>query len=244
MSVFQFKHFSIKQAASAMKIGTDSVLLGCFSEPSDARRILDIGAGTGLLALMMAQRSDAVIDAVEIDDAAYEEALFNFENSAWKNRLQLYHSPVQEFPHHHTYDLIISNPPYFRAAQNMKIEDEQRSKARHDKDLPFEILCNEVLSRLNEKGNFWMILPAKEADVFKEIATEKSLHLLHEIKIKPKPAKPFNRVIMSFGKQPADPKRASFTIYHDNNDPSPAYISLTKDFYLWKDHSDHPDLKW
>ena len=96
MSFFHFRHFSIRQEKSAMKIGTDSILLGCFCEAGNANHVLDIGTGTGLLALMMAQKSSANIDAVEIDDDAFEEARFNFEASVWKERIKVYHQPVQD----------------------------------------------------------------------------------------------------------------------------------------------------
>ena len=116
MSKFHFKQFTIKQEQSAMKVGTDSILLGSWVDLNTENSILDIGAGTGILALMLAQRSDAeIIDAVEIDEKSFEEAVYNFENSSWGDRLFCYHSSIQEFSNEidDTYDLIIANPPYF-----------------------------------------------------------------------------------------------------------------------------------
>ena len=224
-----------------MKVGTDSLLLGCFAEPEHAQHILDIGTGTGLLALMMAQKSNATIDALEIDEAAYEEAKENFGQSKWEGRLNIFHTSLQLFSlsthqpfNSHPYDLIISNPPYFNQQRNYKIADAQRSKARHDMDLPFEILCDEVMKSLKDEGKFWLILPSKESDEFKMTAKENGLHLEKEIFIKPKPSKPANRVIMCYGKLQHQTFTDEFTIYHEDGKPTEEYYLLTKDFLLWE----------
>src|SRR5690606_23546709 len=140
---FQFKQFTIEQDRCAMKIGTDGILLGAWVELKDPYSILDIGAGTGVIGLMMAQRSDAgLIDAIEIDDDAYEQCVDNFENSPWNDRLFCYHASLNEFAEEmkdeEKYDLIISNPPFY--TEVFKGSDEVRNLARFADALPFEDL--------------------------------------------------------------------------------------------------------
>ena len=236
MSVFHFKQFCITQEKSAMKIGTDSVLLGCFCDVQQATRILDIGTGTGLLALMLAQKSAAQIDAVELDNEAAAEASLNFASSIWNNRIRLHHMPVQQFHATESYDIIISNPPYFRYKQQFGIADVQRSKARHDKDLPFEDLIKATNSLLSEKGQAWFILPVNEAQVLKTIAQENHLHLQQNIFIHSKPGTKHNREILTFEKRQHEKVTEKiFTIYDAEGIASSAYKSLTLDYYLWKD---------
>ena len=121
------------QDKAAMKLGTDSVLLGCFTKIDRAKCIVDIGTGTGILALMMAQKSNALIDAVEIDEEAFKQAEQNAIESPWHDRIKVHHTAIQNFQASQKYDIIISNPPYYRNAKNMGIEDEKRALARHDK---------------------------------------------------------------------------------------------------------------
>lgn len=236
MSVFQFKQFSVTQIKSAMKIGTDSVLLGCFCDVQQATRILDIGTGTGLLSLMLAQKSNAHIDAVELDNEAAAEASLNFASSIWKNRIRLHHMPVQQFHSTEAYDIIISNPPYFRYKQQFGIADVQRSKARHDKDLPFEDLIEATNRLLSEKGQVWFILPVNEARVLKTIAKAHDLHLLQNILVHSKPGTKHNREILTFEKRQQEKVTEKiFTIYDSEGKATPEYRALTIDFYLWKD---------
>ena len=134
MSTFQFKHFSIKQADSAMKVGTDAMLLGAMVGSSDPSEILDVGAGTGVIALMMAQRFDqARVDAVEIDNAAFEEAKGNITASVFKDRMSIFYCDFLEFNTTKKYDLIVSNPPYFM--NSLKNSDRSKTLARHADDL-------------------------------------------------------------------------------------------------------------
>ncbi|MFI5221674.1 MAG: tRNA1(Val) (adenine(37)-N6)-methyltransferase [Bacteroidia bacterium] len=242
MKKFRFKQFNVIQQNSAMKVGTDSVLLGCFAETGNAKSILDIGTGTGLLALMMAQKSEAEIDAVEMDEAAFEEAKENFLNSKWKERINIFHSPIQSFldsaflpdrqARKDRYDLIITNPPYFEHSKNYKIEDPTRSKARQDKELSLEELGNEIMKLISDEGKFWLILPAKESKDFEKIATEKSLLLQKRIFIKPKRSKPVNRMVMCFGKQKQELVESEFIIYKEDGKPTEEYFELTREFLL------------
>jgi len=231
---FQFKSFGVKQEKSAMKIGTDSVLLGCLCDIGNAQSILDIGTGTGLLALMMAQKSTANIDAIELDEVAFVEAKENFETSSWFDRINIKHGDVRLNKFDYQFDIIISNPPYYQLGKSYSIEDEQRLQARHDKDLPFSDLCNVVFSLLKTEGVFWLILPKEESMLFDEEATKMGLYLQESIDVKPKATKKVNRVIMKWGKLNTQIITKEFIIYNEDGSATVDYIHLTKDFYLWK----------
>lgn len=244
--MFRFKQFQIRQEKSAMKVGTDSVLLGCFCELESAGSVLDIGCGTGLLALMAAQKSEATIDAVEIDDAAAEEARQNINSSIWAERISVYHQRIQDYASQVSkqYDVIISNPPYYKTGNNLSIADIQRSKARHDQDLPFADFVGVMIRLLKAHGHCWVILPVAEGKWFEQAATDNGLFLQTSIHIHGKMSKPANRVVMCFGKQYAPLKSKQFVVYHDNGEPTANYIELTKPFYLWKAFDDDERLKF
>jgi tRNA1Val (adenine37-N6)-methyltransferase len=234
---FQFKQFALLQDKAAMKLGTDSVLLGCFTEVGKVECILDIGTGTGILALMMAQKSNAQIDAVEIDREAFKQAEQNAKESPWHDRIRIHHSAIQNFSSTNKYDLIICNPPYYRNAKNMGIEDEKRALARHDKDLPFEDLCKQAYRLMKADALFWLILPHQEGLEFIQIAKQHNLQLHHLINIKPKPEKEINRLILAFGISNKIYIESTFTIYQSDGIATDEYVELTKDFYLWKDRT-------
>jgi tRNA1Val (adenine37-N6)-methyltransferase len=244
MSIFQFKQFSVKQVDSAMKIGTDSVLLGCFCQAGNAHQILDIGTGTGLLALMLAQKCDAKIDAVELDNAAAREAEYNFNQSPWGDRIRLFRDNILAFNPGCMYDLIISNPPYYRHKSSMSIADEQRSKARHDKDLPFASLVETVKRLMNDGGKFWLILPNAEAKIFSELAVKSGLYLQLKILVHSKAGKPHNREIICYGKQITNQITTHFTVYDEQGLPTAEYKALTAEYYLWKENATDNRLKW
>lgn len=235
MSVFYFKKFQVNQSKSAMKIGTDSVLLGCFCETNAAKNILDIGTGTGLLSLMLAQKSDAMIDAVEIDFPAFSEAKLNIESSKWKNRMHVYHLKIQAFQTDKKYDIIISNPPFYQSKKNYSITDISRSKARHDESLSFDDLMKHVDRLLDEDGTFWLVLPANEAIEWKQIMTDANWYLVKNIIVHPKPEKAPNRFIMCWSRKQVETIDENFYIYNASGEYSNAYKFLTKDFLLWKD---------
>jgi len=174
---FQFKEFSIDQDRCAMKIGTDGVLLGAWTSVQDPYSILDIGAGTGILALMLAQRSDAEqIDALEIDEDAYEQCVENFENSSWANRLFCYHAALDEFTEEmkdEKYDLIISNPPFY--TEDYKSGDTARNMARFAEALPFEELIKFASELLSDEGSFAVIIPYSEEEYFLKLSEKVNL---------------------------------------------------------------------
>ncbi len=173
-SYFQYKQFTVHQDRCAMKVCTDSSLFGAVVESEQATSILDIGTGTGLLALMQAQKaSDAIIDAVEIDEAASIQAGENFMSSAWSHRLNAHRNDIVDFASTSSikYDLILSNPPFFK--QNLKSKNDQVNLARHDDGLTLQALCNVVQELLSSHGTFWLLLPAYEFSQFEELAIGK-----------------------------------------------------------------------
>lgn len=167
---FQFKKFLIKQDLCAFKVGTDSVLLGSWANPSSAKTILDIGTGSGVLALMMAQKSNAHITAIDIDLDAFEQAKENANNSTWKDRIKIIHSSIQDFALHGElkFDLIITNPPYFN--NKAHATGTALSTARNTHQLPFLELIKSTFKLLHEDGSFYVVLPTPEAKLFKSLA--------------------------------------------------------------------------
>lgn len=233
--MFQFKQFAIQQDKTAMKVGTDSVLLGAWAPVAhNPFSILDIGAGTGILALMLAQRTPAEqIDALEIDEEAYEQAVDNFENSPWSDRLFCFHAGLDEFIEEpeDEYDLIISNPPFY--SEDYKTTNEQRDLARFQDAMPFEELIEAADLLLSENGIFAVILPFKEEENFISLASEAELYPLKITHVKGNPNTPIKRSLLAFSR---DKNTAiaidELTIETDRHIYTPAYIELTKDFYL------------
>jgi len=231
---FQFKQFLIQQDRSAMKIGTDGVLLGSWVPIGDhVNSILDIGTGTGVIALMMAQRSYAqTIDAIEIEDNAYEQAVENFESSDWGDRLFCYHASFQEFFQEidDTYDLLISNPPFY--TDHYKTEDVHRDKARFEDALPFEHLFIGVSHLLSEKGLFAVILPYKEESNAINIAKKTGLYPQKITRVKGNPSSEIKRSMLLFGFDEMVYTPDELIIENARHKYTEAYVALTKEFYL------------
>lgn len=235
MSKFQFKQFSIEQDRCAMKIGTDGVLLGAWV-PIDNNpfSILDIGTGTGIIALMLAQRSGAAqIDALEIDEDAYEQATDNFENSPWNDRLFCFHAALDEFVEEpeDEYDLIISNPPFY--TEDYKSENEQRDLARFSDAMPFEDLIEAADLLLSENGIFAVIIPFKEEERFIDLCAEVELFPVKATRVKGSPKTPIVRSLLAFKRYELSVLEADELIIEINrHEYTDEYIELTKDFYL------------
>lgn len=235
MSKFQFKQFSLEQDRCAMKIGTDGVLLGAWTPiENNPFSILDIGTGTGIIALMLAQRSHAEqIDALEIDEDAYEQAVDNFENSSWGDRLFCFHAGVDEFVEEpeDEYDLIVSNPPFY--TEDYKTENSQRDLARFADALPFEDLIEAAALLLSENGIFSIIIPFKEEEKFMAIAKEYELHPFKITRVKGNPASEIKRSLLAFSRNESDTiLKDELIIETGRHIYTPEYIELTKDFYL------------
>lgn len=231
---FQFKKFTIEQDRCAMKIGTDGVLLGAWvSLEQIPEKILDLGAGTGVIALQLAQRSaSAQIDAVEIDENAYEQCVENFENSLWGDRLFCYHASAQEYATEidEAYDLIISNPPFYR--EDYKTPTEARDKARFTDALPFDHLIGCVYNLLSEKGVFALILPKKEEATFIEMASEAGLYPQRICSVRGTTTSEEIRSLIEFSFRKTIIKEEELIIENKRHDYTDNYIELVKDFYL------------
>ncbi|MDG1476421.1 MAG: methyltransferase [Vicingaceae bacterium] len=214
-----------------MKVGTDGVLLGAWSTIK-GNNVLDIGTGTGVIAIMLAQRNTSIIiDAVEIEIEAFKEAEINSNNCTWKNRISIYNNAIQYFQLQKKYDTIISNPPFF--IDSTKAPKSDRNSARHTDELSFQDLITNVIRLLNSEGIFSLILPITEAEQFTELAKEEKLFLNRKCVIKPNPTKPSKRVLMEFSLQPKELIETELTIETvTRHQYTKEYISLTKDFYL------------
>jgi tRNA1Val (adenine37-N6)-methyltransferase len=232
--VFQFKKFTVQQDRCAMKIGTDGVLLGAWTPiTNNPISILDIGTGTGIIALMLAQRSNAEqIDALEIDEEAYEQAVDNFENSPWSNRLFCFHAGLDEFidEPEDEYDLIVSNPPFY--TDDYKSDNEQRDLARFTDAMPFEDLIEAADLLLSENGIFAVIIPFKEEENFLNIAATYELFPFKITHVKGTPTTEIKRSLLAFSRNesvifPID----ELIIETARHIYTPEYIALTKEFY-------------
>ncbi|CAN1549463.1 COG4123 Predicted O-methyltransferase [Flavobacteriaceae bacterium] len=235
MSKFSFKQFSVEQDQTAMKIGTDGVLLGAWTPiENNPFSILDIGTGTGIIALMLSQRSNAQqIDALEIDDDAYEQAVDNFENSPWSDRLFCFHAGLDEFVEEpeDEYDLIVSNPPFY--TEDYKTENEQRDLARFADAMPFEDLIEAAALLLSENGIFSVIIPFKEEEKFIALANEYELYPIKITRVKGTPTSEIKRSLIAFVRdENAIILTDVLTIETARHIYTPEYTELTKDFYL------------
>lgn len=232
---FYFKQFTIHQDRCAMKIGTDAVLLGAWSPiPKNIFSVLDIGSGTGVLSLMLAQRTLAEqIDAIEIDEEAYEQCVQNFENSNWGDRLFCYHAGLDEFVEEmedESYDLIISNPPFY--TDEYKSDTEKRNVARFQDALPFEELIDSAANLLNEFGVFSVIIPCKEEEKFIQIAKQFHLHPFKITRVKGTPNSELKRSLLAFTWDEQITIEDELIIEVTRHQYTQEYIQLTKEFYL------------
>ncbi|WBX71737.1 tRNA1(Val) (adenine(37)-N6)-methyltransferase [Tenacibaculum retecalamus] len=237
MKPFQFKEFTVNQDKTAMKIGTDAVLLGawCFlGEYPDA--LLDIGSGTGVISLMLAQRSDAMtVDAVEIDEDAYEQTVENFEQSDWGDRLFCYNASFNEFAkemaeEEEQYDVIVSNPPFY--TDNFETENEARNKARFTSSLSFEELIIGVSKILSKKGIFSVIIPFKEEENFVKLANTNNLFLNKVCHVKGNKNTKIKRSLLAFSFEEKEIEKENLVIEKERHQYTDAYVNLTKKFYL------------
>lgn len=229
MGGFRFKQFAVEQDDVAMKVGTDGVLLGAWANCEGAKRILDIGTGTGVIALMLAQRnSEAEIHAVEIDETASHRARSNFDMSPWGKRMSVECCAVQEFAPTEKSDLIISNPPYF--IDSLQCPDAKRTTARHTQDLTFDELDRAVCRLLADGGRFALILPTAEFDRYLSVT---QLHLVRRCDVYPKIGAAVKRVMAEFAKLPMSFQAETITIeVGPRGEYTDEYRALTKDFYL------------
>jgi tRNA1Val (adenine37-N6)-methyltransferase len=230
MSGFTFKQFKVEHDKCAMKVSTDGILLGAWANLSGAKSLLDIGTGTGLLALMCKQRQPALsITAVEIDEAAYKQAQQNIASSPWPN-ITVKHTTIQTFKQALPFDIVISNPPYFN--HSLKGLNDARNTARHTDRLSFDELIHAYMRLSHKHSCFNVILPTTEAGIFIELAKQNGLYLNAHCQVKTTPSKAFSRSLMRFSLVNTLPELASLCIKDENNRYSDDYIALCKGFYL------------
>ena len=231
---FTFKQFHVNQDRCAMKIGTDGVLLGAWTPLiNNPYNVLDIGAGTGILSLMLAQRSNAEqIDAIEIDEEAYEQCVENFEASPWGDKLFCFHAGLDEFVDEpeDEYDLIISNPPFY--TDDYKSDNASRDLARFEDALPFEELIEAAALLLSDNGIFSVIIPYKEEERFVSLCKELDLFPLKMTRVKGTPTSEIKRSLLAFCRMEQTPLIDELVIEISRHNYTPEYIELTKEFYL------------
>jgi tRNA1Val (adenine37-N6)-methyltransferase len=230
---FQFKQFRIEQDKCAMKVCTDSCILGAYTDVNNVKQILDMGTGTGLLSLMLAQRSQALIDTVEIDKEAFEQAKNNILNSPWKDRINIYYQSIQKFSENipMKYDLIISNPPFF--SNHLKSPKQNKNIALHNEALSFKELAGAVSKLLLPSGLFFVLLPAYEFHIFREEASVYNLQVTKILNIKDKPGSPLLRVIAVFSFSESSIKEQELIIKNEEGNYSNDFKELLKDYYLY-----------
>ncbi len=229
--MFRFKQFAIRQENAAMKVGTDGALLGAWSDVSKANKILDIGTGTAIIAMMVAQRnSTAEITAIEIDEKALIDANFNVKNCPWTNRIKIIQSSLQEFTPTLKFDSIISNPPFFE--NSLKSNSRSKIKARHTDSLHYSDILNFASIHLSNIGVLHLILPVENAEKCIETAIEGGFYLKRICKVHPVPNKNAHRFVFELTKTATPTITESLIIETGKrHDYSQNYIALTKAFY-------------
>ncbi len=216
-----------------MKVGTDGVLLGAWADVSKARAILDIGAGTGLIAIMLAQQSKmAMVTGVEIEALAAKEAAANALNTPWNDRIKIVHQAFQDFSCecNQKFDVIVSNPPFF--SNSIKSPKNEKSIARHNHALPFDALLHGAVKLLEENGKLSVILPVNEGERFIALAENYKLYLTRLVEVSPSPRRGPNRLLIEFSKQKSELLLERLDIFDLAGSYSPEYKKLTAEFYL------------
>jgi tRNA1Val (adenine37-N6)-methyltransferase len=231
---FRFKQFTVRHDQCAMKVGTDGVLLGAWADVAKAQRILDIGTGSGIVTLMLAQRCpDATVDAVEVDATAAAQAAENFRSSVWGNRLCIHPVCITRFSASQPFDLIVSNPPWFR--DSLQSPQGARTTARHVLDLTTQTLVHSVVRLLSDDGRFCIVVPACDEQHLESHASQAGLKCSRRCDVFPKPGKPAKRSLMEFSRTSlsCEPSRESLVVESENRHIyTDAFQALTKDFYL------------
>ncbi len=228
---FRFKQFSIRHTDSAMKVGTDAVLLGAWANFENPGTLLDIGTGSGILAMMMAQRYEKLrITGVEIDFEAFEEAKFNVQSSIFDSRIEVVNFDVNDWLPEKKYDAIICNPPFFNFS--LKAKGISRNTARHTDALNLEQLAMFISKFLHINGSAACIIPADQLETFKKNVRVKGLNIERICRVKGQPNKPVKRILIQLGFQPVRPLEEELTIESSRHVYTPEFLNLVSDFYL------------
>jgi tRNA1Val (adenine37-N6)-methyltransferase len=234
---FQFKQFTVQQEKAALKVSTDSCLFGAWiadkveSEKLKVESALDIGAGSGLLMLMLAQKCDAKIDGIEIDQPSYEQAKENTEASIWKERLELFHADAKQFSFSKNYDLIISNPPFYEG--DLKSDVARRNMAMHDAGLKLDELLKVVVANLNDDGRFALLLPFQRATYMIALAETSNLYLQTHVQVRQTVEHGFFRSMLLFSRSKTAAMVEELAIKDAGNHYTNEFIGLLKDYYLY-----------
>jgi tRNA1Val (adenine37-N6)-methyltransferase len=240
MAVFRFKQFEVNQAANAMKVGTDSTILGATVQLDKVNDVLDVGAGTGVIALMIAQRSPAaIIDGIEIEAAGFEECRSNFEHSPWKDRLKAHHGAFQTYAPNKLYDLIVSNPPYFDI-QTKAAQSKSRTTARQQTELTHISLIQNSLNLLKPDGKIALILPTVSGTRLMQFAMEQcGLYCHRQVEIFGKPTGEAKRIILELGRKHCpQPTKSKLVIeLGERHHYTEEYLQLMRDFLFLEGNS-------
>ena len=236
-SYFQFKQFTVHQDRCAMKVTTDACLFGAWAaeeiknsyEGQGGINVLDIGAGTGLLSLMLAQKNNCEITAIEIDDAAAAQAIQNITESPWQH-INIHHADALSFQYSKKYDVIISNPPFYE--KEIRSGDERKNTAHHDKGLLFSDLVKIIRSVLTDRGNFYLLLPYKRIKEIETVLKQSGLFIYKKCMVSPTPFHKPSRLMIRGGKSLAETRKQEIFIQNENNQYSEKFVSLLKDYYL------------
>jgi len=229
---FRFKYFEVEDEQSTLKVSTDAMLLGSWAEPGNAQNILDIGTGCGVLALMMAQKSSALIDAIDIDEPSIEQACTNFKRSTWKERLHAHHCSLQEFSRNCVapYDFIITNPPFFSHA--LKSPVERKNKTRHETEMSHPALVESVAKILKPEGFFFLILPFNMGQTMQNEMEKSGLFLCHSLMVSSIEDRPPKRILLSFSpKKVTSVRSEGMFILNRKGAFSEFYLNMTRKFH-------------
>ncbi len=215
-----------------MKVGVDGVTLGAWCDVSRAKRVLDVGSGSGLIALMVAQRSKAQIIAIDIDNHSFQQTYININQSPWSERIVAFHISLQDFAIKQSdkFDHIVSNPPYF--SNSLKSKESSRNLARHNESLPLQDLIKISKSLLTNDGKLSLILPVDEAEQACVIAKENALFCSKKLGLKPLPNKNFKRLLLEFQTEEIVCQHSELIIENERGIYTPQYAEMVKEFYL------------
>lgn len=235
---FQFKQFTVYQDRCAMKVCTDACIQGAFTAryladkgPGVVSGLLDIGTGTGLLSLLLAQQVSGHITAVELDEAAYEQASANFAASPWADRMEVRQGDIRAWVGDGCFDFIITNPPFYE--EDLKSQDQLRNQAMHATTLNYQELLAAISRLLTADGAFSILLPYRYFGTFRELATGYGLHLTTALHVSQRTGKDYFRSVGIFSRQVREPEIQQMDIYQEQHIYTPSFITLLKDYYLY-----------
>ena len=230
MSVFRFKHFVIQQSRSALKVGTDAMILGSLIDVQGHTNALDVGTGTGVLSLMITQRNSVLnCTGIDLDEESIEEARTNFTESIWSDRLSVISGDFLETNFEQEFDLIISNPPYYTST--LENDNARKAQARHVSSLPIDQFVFKATELLTQEGKFWIIVPFDDIEKWKSEAFKNGLSVEQLIKISGKEHQPPNRIVISFSKMDSETTVKSFAIRNQAGEYTEAYRELTQEYH-------------